>query len=323
MTNNTVDFKQPNKLAGYFHKLYGSFTYSGTLALEVSLRTLNLTEKDVVLVPNNVCYRILLALIYAGVKITLITPNNGFLVSEEEYLDALRDHSISAVVVVYNLGIPISIQKIRELYPDLGIIEDASQFWGGDFIQNSVGKVGDYVITSFGMTKPLSSGIGGAIFGNNKLFRDLIDTNDKNSRMSQNYRYAYGLSNSFEFDLDLMIEQANKIVTFQRKIAKTITQHLSKFEKTWLYKGDGQINASWQRFPIRVSNRTLFNNLLTKAKKVGLKVEVPHKLSLDKLPLAKNMIYRHINNFDDSYYNLHIKTRQNSVEKVQKWLKQI
>ena len=171
MAKTDLKYEKQNLLASFFGKKYGEFLYSGTLAVETALISTEIKPGDYVLIPNNVCYRILLSLARLKVIPIIVTPQNGYVLTEFEIMKALEQFPVKAIILVHNLGLPVDIAAIKEICDNrVEIIEDAAQAWDIKCKGNSIGKSSDYVITSFGISKPLSLGVGGAIFSNDENF---------------------------------------------------------------------------------------------------------------------------------------------------------
>lgn len=79
--------------------------------------------------------------------------------------DAGTKHAVKAVVVSHLYGVPAPIRRLRELCDRAGwaLIEDACQTPGMQIDGRAAGAWGDVGVLSFGGSKPLTAGNGGAV----------------------------------------------------------------------------------------------------------------------------------------------------------------
>ena len=290
--------KEIKKFARAFNKKYGAFTYSGEMAIEVALNNINVENKGVIL-PNNICYRVLLSILRCkGIPI-FIEPKNFILEKEDLKKVIKKYHNISTIIVVHQYGIKANVKEIKEQInnSEIQIIEDIAQGWG----LADIGKYSDYVVTSFGKSKPLSFGIGGAIFSDYENMKDVLDSNPKMSRISQKDVLPYLLPNNIIINYNKMKKIGNKNVEKQRNNAKLIKKVLIKDynnEVKHLDINDGV----WNRFPICIENEDIYISLLEELKYYKIEYELPYKIKLNELPILKK--YKHYNEINNKNIRL-------------------
>jgi perosamine synthetase len=135
---------------------------SGTSALEIIFRSLNVAEKEV-LVPSNTNFATPAAALYAGATVRLV---DGGLYLNLEDLEAKLSKKTFAVVIVHIGGyISPEIFKVREMCNRYGalLIEDAAHAHGASYAGYKAGQLGDAAAFSFFPTKVLTTGEGGMI----------------------------------------------------------------------------------------------------------------------------------------------------------------
>ncbi len=321
MTNANYSDKE-NLLANFFGKKYGKFLYSGTLAVETALIASCVKKGDYVLIPNHVCYRVLLSTIRLGAIPIIVSPTNGYTLTVNDIVPVLEKYTVKAAILVHHLGLPVDIESIKKVcQQDMVIIEDASQAWDIVSSGNKLGTKSDYVVTSFGKSKPLSLGIGGAIFGDDHNFLKLIDNYTSESRMSERTLLPYALPESFDINVKNLIKTGNEIVSHQREVAENLSRGLEGTSwKFWKVKsGD---NPTWHRFPIWTDDKKQFDKMIEHADIQGIKYEKPYRISLDKTPMASKSIVV-MDNLGKKYYHMLIKTRSNLLTDIKKWIKAI
>lgn len=152
------------ELCKIFNKSYCCFTGSGTTAIYLVLKALNLKNKKV-LYPAITCTNPINSAIYAGYDVALCDVNLKDYTMDLDSLEyMIENDDIGVVVPTHIYGNRCSIDKIKEICKkkDIFILEDAAQSTYFD-------EVADASIMSFGHTKIFENNFGGgAIFTNNK-----------------------------------------------------------------------------------------------------------------------------------------------------------
>ena len=299
--------QEKSKIKDYYNKKYSIITYSGTLAIESVLKTLELDKKDNVLISSLTCYSVLEAVINAGLNPVIITPNNGFLYTKEELEEIFRKENIKVYIAVHQYGyyqeFPIS--------KDVVIIEDYSQAWNITKKNGKMNYKGDYIIQSFGKTKPLSYGIGGIICSNKDIskFFDLKERSDR----SKDYpllEYIYPL----EINEEKLMNKGYKRVAKARKFVSELEKVLNNYEIFNLIpKND--YNPSYHRYVVRIKkdDKDKVSKILDES---SISYQYEYKVGLNEIPLYKKY-NKIINNNTKEYVLLLIKT-DNSLNKIKK-----
>ena len=305
-----------NKFSKEFNKKYGIFTYSGEMAIEVALRDINVENKGVI-IANNICYRVLLSILRCkGIPI-FVQPKN-FTLSKDDIEGTIKKYNnISAIIIAHQYGIKSDIGEIRkEINNDkIKIIEDIAQGWG----IKDIGKYSDYVVTSFGKTKPLSLGIGGAVFSDFENMKELLDLNSKTSRMSKKNILPYLLPNNLKVNYKRLKRIGNRNIKKQIKNAKLIKEIVfNKYNKEVKYPITN--DAVWNRLPIWTQNEKIYRELIEKLRCYRIQYELPYRIKLNELPMLKgNKYYCEINNSEISSFVILIKVRNLKRRSLLKW----
>ncbi len=175
-----------NKLAKYTKSKYAVATSSGTSALHLIMKYLEVGKNDEILMPTSTYVATASSVIYCNA-----TPN--FVDIENEnlgicpkklrlYLDRISKKKgkysynkktgkkIKALIVVHLYGFPskiLEIKKICRIY-NIKIIEDAAEALGSFYRKKHLGTFSDAGILSFNGNKTITCGGGGAIITNDK-----------------------------------------------------------------------------------------------------------------------------------------------------------
>lgn len=272
-------------LAQKFDKSIGVITYSGTLALELALIDCNFSKNTGVIVSSEVCSSIINTIIKLDLIPLIIYPQKDMILTNEEVDRVLHQYQVGCILLVHQFGLVNDISRIKNDYPHIKIIEDIAQSWDISQRDFKVGEYSDYIITSFGKTKPLSYGIGGAIMTNNESILDKIDFCDSISRESKNVLYSYAYPLCDKINIKKLINNADKIVNNQRKVAKYYMD-LFKDNKNIYFIQNNHLNT-WHRFPIWIKDDQYFNCFLKLLDTCEIKYQLPHKIEIGSLPMVK------------------------------------
>ncbi len=309
------NYKEAKKFAEYFQKKNGIFTYSGEMALEISLNAINVNNKKVIM-PNNVCHSILLSVLRSGGIPIIVNPYNGFVLSKKDLEKILKKYDdIASIILVHQFGIKINVKEVKEIIKnrDIKIIEDIAQSWGIE----DIGDQSDYVVTSFGKSKQLSFGIGGGIFSNDNQINKIIDSNFRNSRQSEKIVLPYILPKNIKLKFNKLKLIGNKNVKKQifiaKKIRNIILDKYKEFECFYIAEG------VWNRYPIWTKSKSEYLKMIDTLNKLNIKFELPYKNSLEKIPFLKNHRYFFENYNKNKNYIILLKTRKNSIWRMLKW----
>jgi dTDP-4-amino-4,6-dideoxygalactose transaminase len=149
-------------------------TASGTSALEIILRALDLGGREVI-VPTNTFFATAAAAISAGGAVHLVDiAADTLALSADRLADAIRPST--AAVVLVHIGGFISpevdaIQKLCDAH-DVVLIEDAAHAHGSSYRGRSAGTFGKAAAFSFYPTKLVTTGEGGMIATADERIRD-------------------------------------------------------------------------------------------------------------------------------------------------------
>ena len=138
---------------------------SGTSALEIILRTLDIAGKDV-LVPANTFFATAAAVVHAGGTPVLMDTDPETLGTHPDEIERRRTPNTVGVVVVHVGGIVSPrMKEIQELSNRMGLwlVEDAAHAHGSSFGGTAAGAFGVAAAFSFYPTKVMTAGEGGII----------------------------------------------------------------------------------------------------------------------------------------------------------------
>ena len=161
------------ELATIHKRRYCIIVSRGTVAVYLALKALGYKTGKII-VPSNICLGPLNAVLYAGLEpyfcdVTLKDFNLD-IDQLEQILKIQGD--VRAVLLPHMYGHPTDIDRIVQLAQKykVKLIEDAAQALGGEYKGQSLGSFGEFSILSFGHTKILDVGGGGALLFDRKEY---------------------------------------------------------------------------------------------------------------------------------------------------------
>ena len=157
---------------------YTAALSSGTAAIHLALRILNISQGDVVMVQSFTFCGTTNPVSYQGAEIVFIDSEldtwNICPIALEEALNAYKNKPVKAIIPVHLYGMPAKmneIQAIADKY-NIAIIEDAAEALGSRYKNQSCGSFGNMAALSFNGNKIITTSGGGALVSKNKTFID-------------------------------------------------------------------------------------------------------------------------------------------------------
>jgi len=157
---------------------------SGSIALEIALRSLDLGEGDEVIVtPRSFIASASCVANVGAIPIFVdVNPDSGNITACT--ISSAVSLRTKAVICVHLGGCPCDMDDIMELSREHNffVIEDCAQALGTMYKGRSVGSIGDIGVWSFCNDKILSTGEGGMLTTNNKMLYEKIDAYKNHGR---------------------------------------------------------------------------------------------------------------------------------------------
>lgn len=151
-------------LRGHFQSPHVFTTASGTLATEVALRALGVSAGDEVIMGAYDYEPNFLTVLAIGAKPVLIDCRPDSPVLDERLVSSAITPRTKAILASHLHGGMVAMPALRAVAGTIPIVEDAAQATGGTVEDRPAGSLGDAGVISFGGSKLLSAGRGGAVF---------------------------------------------------------------------------------------------------------------------------------------------------------------
>lgn len=135
-------------------------TSSGSHALIIALKTLNIGSGDEVILPSYLCFNVAQAILEVGAKPVFCDIGKHWNMTPET-VSAHFTEKTKAIIVVHMFGIDAGAEEFREF--GVPIIEDACQAIGVTEAGTTFGSKGDFSFFSFNAIKGITTGMGGML----------------------------------------------------------------------------------------------------------------------------------------------------------------
>ena len=233
-------------------------TINGTAALDIAIKSLNLSKDSEILVPNLNYVASSNAILYNRCIPHYIDSNIDNLGIDYEKLDEYLEKNflkkkflinkktkkkVTAIIPTHIFGNSSKIEKLLKLKRkyNLKIIEDASEAMGSYYKRKHLGTFGDVGVLSFNGNKIITTGGGGAIISNNKkIYTKAFSLCSIARKKNYNWTYDYhGIGFNYRMpgiNASMGISQIKKIKNFLKKKKKLFQYYKEKFNNEKKFK---------------------------------------------------------------------------------------
>jgi perosamine synthetase len=211
--------------------------HSGTSALHLCIRSLNISEGDEVIVPSFAFIAVANVVRYERATPVFVDIDSKTLNLDPDKVEAAVTPRTKAILIVHTFGCPAEMSALQEIARRhrLFVIEDACEAIGAEYDGRKVGALGDVGVFGFYPNKQITTGEGGAVVTNNSEIaakirklrnqgRDESEDWIQHSELGYNYRIS-------DINCALGIEQLNRINTIldrREAIAREYSQMLGQ-----------------------------------------------------------------------------------------------
>jgi len=165
---------------------------SGSAALELALRALDVGAGHEVIIPTYACDAVYHAVTRCGATAVLADADPETLGLSAADAARRRTARTRAVIVVHPFGLAVDLADFRRL--GVALVEDCAQTLGATLGGRPVGAGGGLTVCSFYATKLLTTGEGGAVAGPAELVARARDTRDYDERTELAPRFNYKMT---------------------------------------------------------------------------------------------------------------------------------
>lgn len=150
------------------HK-YSVAVSSGTAALDIAVKSLNLKKNDEIIIPNFTIISNALAAIKLGLKIKLVDCDLKNWNMNIQSVERAISNKTKAIIATHIYNFPLRIDLLKKICKKrkIFLVEDAAQAFGTMYKNKYLGTFGELGIYSTSITKTFTSGLGGFLAVNN------------------------------------------------------------------------------------------------------------------------------------------------------------
>ena len=154
----------------YNKRIYGIAVSSGTAALEVAMKSLNLKNGAHVIIPTFSIISTALCVIKLGLKPILVDVNLSTWNMECDQIIKKITKKTKAIIITHIYGFPVDMNNILKIAKkkNIKVIEDSAEMIGQTYNNRKCGSFGDISTFSFYANKHITTGEGGMILTNDK-----------------------------------------------------------------------------------------------------------------------------------------------------------
>ena len=154
----------------YNKRIYGIAVSSGTAALEISMKSLNLRKGDEIIIPSFSIISTALCVIKLGLKPILVDSDLKTWNMDSAQVIKKITKKTKAIIITHIYGFPVDMKMILKVAKakNIKIIEDSAEMIGQTYFKRKCGSFGDLSTFSFYANKHITTGEGGMILTNNK-----------------------------------------------------------------------------------------------------------------------------------------------------------
>ena len=292
----TKEFEE--RFAAYVGTKYAIAVNSGTSALEIPLRALDVKGHSVI-IPTNTFFATPASVIHAGGEVIFTDVTENLCIDPESVKENIRNDTKGVIVVHIGGIIAPQIKAIQEICEDhnLFLIEDAAHAHGSTLDGKMAGGFGDAAAFSFYPTKVMTSGEGGMIttddkkiYGRALVFRDQGKAGfygNVHTEMGYNWRMsevhaAIGLS---------QFARLEEFIRNRREIAKIYDDELKEIDGVTPTKIPPEVRSNYYKYVALLDDgvdRAAIKKELREKYGVGMSGEV-YELPCHLQPIFKEM----------------------------------
>lgn len=241
------------ELAEYLNTKHAITCASGTDALHLALRALEIGPGDEVITPSFTFAATAEAIRYVNATPVFVDIDPTTLNLDTRLIENAITDKTRAIIVVHLFGLPVNIESLKTQIENrnISIIEDCAQSFGATIQNNQTGSLGDIACFSFFPSKNLGAyGDGGLVATQNKQLAETVKLlrNHGSPRRYQHDIIGYN-SRLDEIQAAILRIKLKHIDSYNQKrraVATHYTKELSQFGIKTPYQNDSSKHAFHQ-----------------------------------------------------------------------------
>ena len=259
-----------NRFSKYINKRYGVAVSSGTAALEIAMKSLNLKKKSEVIIPNFSIISTALCVVKLGLKPVLVdVDSKTWNMSPKEIIKKINNNT-KAIIITHIYGFPVEMKEVLAVARKrkIKIIEDTAEMIGQTYNKKKCGSFGDLSTFSFYANKHITTGEGGMVLTNDKkLYFKCVSLRNlcfgsKNRFDHDDIGWNYRMTNLQAAMGCGQLNNISKILKRKREIGKRYISILKKCKNITIqpYKNKYATNIFWVFGILLNNNKSISRN---------------------------------------------------------------
>lgn len=310
MGKKTFEFE--NKFKDYINIKNSVAVNSGTAALHLSLKMINLKPQDEVIMPTITFASTAEVVRYFNAKPVLVDVERDTHLIDAAKIEEKITKNTKAIIPVHYGGQICDMDEIKYISKEynLFVIDDAAHSLPAWYKGNKIGGFGDMTCFSFYATKTLTTGEGGMITTNNDEWAERMNilrlhgiSKDAWKRYDKNGSWEYDVIeagfkyNTTDLNSAMGIEQLKKLELMWKERERTANIYddaFNEYSELILYKIKSDRISAYHLYPIKLNPEALKidrNQFIELLKERGIGTSV-HFIPLYRFSYYKKMGYQ-------------------------------
>lgn len=245
------------KFSKYLNIKYATTTNSGTTAIELALKSLELNKNDEVLIPNLTFAASINAILNSGLKPRIIDTKKNSINTSLDIIKKNITKKVKAIVIVHLMGYSSDIKQISNYCRKnkIFLIEDVAESMGAKYESKFLGTFGDIGCFSFFANKIITTGEGGMCVTSKKsLYEKMNIIKSQGMSKKKNYWHDFVGSNYRMTNMQaaigvVQLKKVKKIISMRRLVYSMYLKKLKKYDLYNLsidFNIENSLNVPWQ-----------------------------------------------------------------------------
>jgi dTDP-4-amino-4,6-dideoxygalactose transaminase len=347
--------KFENKISKFLKAKYVASCNSGTSALHLAFMAISLKENDVVIMPaiNFIAAYNMARLMNAKIYLADVDPLTGQM-TPKALLECIKNNKlkrIKAIITMYLGGYPENVIEFYRIKKNFNcyLIEDACHALGSKYLSNNgflpIGSCKHSDIATFSLhpVKTITSGEGGLVTTNNKVFYNrIVSLRSHGINKHKNFHWKYNLNvPGFNYRLSDMncalglgqLKKIKKFINYRKKVFNIYKIRLRKIINVMNFSSYKKIKPSYHLFLASINFKRIKSSkdkLLKFLRKKNIICQY-HYIPIYKFKLFNQKI--NLNSYKGAefyykntvslpiFYNLNISFQKTIINKIKLFLK--
>jgi len=289
--------KFEEEFANYIGCDYAVATTSGTVALDIALKALDVKPGDEVIVPDFTFIATANAVLFQNAKpVFADVDEKTFNIDPNDVLEKITPKT-KAIIGVHLFGHPFDVKAITEICEDhkLFLVEDCAQAHGAEYKGRKVGSFGTVSCFSFYATKNMTTGEGGMVLTNEKeierKLRLLVNHGQEQKYLHTTLGYNYRMT---DIQAAIGLAQLKKLESFNERRIRN-AEYLSSHLKVPLVTPhrEKDVKHVYHQYVVKLKEDFPMSreDFISYLKENGIGTAIHYPLPIHKQPLYRNLGY--------------------------------